>query len=68
MNSRGLVTDLSFDKLLFANELQGGEEALGEVAVLQDDPEPLLGAFVDPALSDRALTLAQRDALHPDAL
>ena len=49
---------------LLTDDLQPGQEALGQVAVLQNHPEALGDALLDPLLRDGALTLAQRYRLH----
>mmetsp|Transcript_22137 Transcript_22137/g.48342 ORF Transcript_22137/g.48342 Transcript_22137/m.48342 type:complete len:214 (+) Transcript_22137:1762-2403(+) len=55
---------LALHQLLLRDELQGWQEALGQVAVLQHHPEPVLHTLVNPLLSHGPLPLPQRHALH----
>ena len=54
-------------QLLLTDELQLGQEALSQVAILQQHPEALLQGLVDPALRHRALPLPQAHHLYPSA-
>ena len=73
--SSGLVTCQGYQQvgwsyllalqLLLTDELQLGQEALSQVAVLQHHPEALLDALINPALCHRALPLPQGHHLHP---
>ena len=53
---------------LLADGLESWQETLCEVAVLQDYPEPVLDALLNPLHGHGALALTKRDGLHLDLL
>lgn len=63
-NSSNTTTTTTQQAHLLTDDLQPRQEALGQVAVLEHHPEAVRDALVDPALSNRALTLTQGDGLN----